>query len=53
LPNGAWIFSGAQGHITAFVEIDRDMTERKRQEEELQKAKEAAEAASRAKSEGL
>ena len=39
--------------ILGFVGISRDITDRKREEAELQKAKEAAEAANRAKSEFL
>jgi PAS domain S-box-containing protein len=39
------------GAVTGVSVITRDITERKRAEEELQRAKEAAEAASRAKSE--
>ena len=40
----------ASGKITHFVAVKEDITERKRVDEELQMAKEAAEAASRAKS---
>ena len=43
----------AQGKIMGYVGVSRDITDRKRADEELQKAKEAAEAASRAKSEFL
>src|ERR1700736_489569 len=41
------------GKVVGFVEIVEDLTERKRAEEELHKAKSAAEAANRAKSEFL
>jgi PAS domain S-box-containing protein len=41
------------GKVVGFVEIVQDLSERKRAEEERQKAKEAAEAANRAKSEFL
>ncbi|HEV2298637.1 MAG TPA: response regulator [Candidatus Acidoferrales bacterium] len=43
----------AQGTITNFVSVGRDITVRKQAEEELKKAKEAAEEASRAKSDFL
>ncbi|MGO9273140.1 MAG: PAS domain S-box protein, partial [Terriglobia bacterium] len=43
----------AQGKIMGYVGVSRDITDRKRADEELQKAKEAAEAGSRAKSEFL
>jgi|GEM_PF-2241739 len=43
----------AEGHIIAGIELIRDITERKQREEELRKAKKAAEAAGRAKSEFL
>src|SRR5262249_20132190 len=43
----------SRGKVVGFARITRDMTERKRAAEELQKAKETAEAASRAKSEFL
>ncbi len=43
----------ASGRIIEFAGVGRDITERKRAEEALQQAKEAAEAASRAKSEFL
>jgi len=42
-----------QGHIVAFVGIDRDITKRKIAEKHLQEAKEAAQMASQAKSEFL
>ncbi len=42
-----------QGNVEAFVGIDRNITDRKRVEEELERAKATAEAASRAKSEFL
>ena len=40
----------AHGRVTHFVGVQTDITERKRFEEELRRAKEAAEAASRSKS---
>ncbi len=43
----------AAGNVTAVVEIAQDITERKRAETELVRAKEAADAANRAKSEFL
>jgi PAS domain S-box-containing protein len=43
----------ADGNVTHLVGISEDITERKHAEEELKKAKEAAEAANRAKSEFL
>jgi PAS domain S-box-containing protein len=46
-------FRDASGKIVGLVGSGRDVTERKRIAEELQKAKEAAEAANRAKSEFL
>ncbi len=42
-----------QGHIIGTFGVSRDITERKREREELKKARAAAEAASRAKSEFL
>jgi len=42
-----------QGQMTGTVHVARDITERKRAEEELRRAKEAAEAATRAKSQFL
>ena len=44
---------GSKGEVTGLVGIGRDITERVGQAKELQKAKEAAEAANRAKSEFL
>ena len=52
----AWhnaVFRDEQGNIIATVSSGEDITERRQTEEELQKAKEAAEAANRAKSEFL
>ncbi|HEV2491279.1 MAG TPA: PAS domain S-box protein [Candidatus Acidoferrales bacterium] len=43
----------AQGTITNFVSVGRDITQRRRAEEELRMAKEAAEQANRAKSDFL
>ncbi|MFZ2959878.1 MAG: response regulator [Candidatus Ozemobacteraceae bacterium] len=42
-----------QGHTTSFLKIADDTTDRKRMEEELRKAKEAAESANRAKTQFL
>ncbi|HUK90360.1 MAG TPA: PAS domain S-box protein [Blastocatellia bacterium] len=47
------LITDAAGNPTGFRGISRDVTERVRQERELQRAKEAAEAASRAKSDFL
>ena len=44
------IFTDPQGNLAGDIVIYRDISERKRAERELQKAKEAAEAANRAKS---
>ncbi len=44
---------GSAGAITHFLAVKEDITERKRAEEELHRAKEAAEAANRAKSQFL
>ncbi len=60
-PDGAtrWLlttrvpFRDKEGNICGTIGISRDITERKRAEEELHKAKEAAESASRAKSQFL
>lgn len=43
----------ADGHITGYLGVSSDITERRRASDELLRAKEAAEAASRAKSEFL
>jgi PAS domain S-box-containing protein len=45
------IVRDSQGRDIGFVGVSNDITERKRMQEELERAKEAAEAASRAKSE--
>ncbi|NJP04526.1 MAG: PAS domain S-box protein [Chloroflexaceae bacterium] len=48
----AWIspVTGVDGHISHFVAVKEDITQRKQVEAELQRSKEAAEAANRAKS---
>ena len=46
-------FRDAEGKIAGYVGVSRDITDRKRTEVELEQAKKAAEAASRAKSEFL
>src|SRR5207245_6516456 len=46
-------FRDADGRVTGTIAISRDITEQKQQEVELKRAKDAAEAASRAKSQFL